>query len=198
MKRQVINCLLNLVQDLNEDRSRVSTGIQASYFNFNQFIDCKKFVNLLLEAIDCFSQFLDIRIKFVRFPNESYSFTQYSLNFFLHSCHQKLSCWFVFNLFNGSLVRLHSLNERHSIRIELIRLMSFVNNCQRDSESPGSKVPHFFRQSNDLRSEVHSKLQLISSSSLLSNRLDMKDPSRNIQLSLLNRSRPFIKDDLSI
>lgn len=62
-------------------------------------------------------------------------------------------CDFHSYLFQSSLVGLHALNQRNSKWIELVSLVSFVDNSQGNSESEPSQIPHLHVQQSLIKSQ---------------------------------------------
>lgn len=62
-------------------------------------------------------------------------------------------CDFHSYLFQSSLVGLHALNQRNSKWIELVSLVSFVDNSQGNSESEPSQIPYLHVQQSLIKSQ---------------------------------------------
>lgn len=62
-------------------------------------------------------------------------------------------CDFYSYLFQSSLVGLHALYQRNSKWIELVSLVSFVDNGQGNSESEPSQIPHLHVQQSLIKSQ---------------------------------------------
>ena len=83
-------------------------------------------------------------------------------------------------LFQCAFVGSDTFNQRNGKRIELISLMSLVDNCQRNAEIEDLEVAHFLRQRDDFGQEIDAETESIASTSNASSlRVDRKDATRN-------------------
>ena len=102
-------------------------------------------------------------------------------------------------LFKSSFISANTFNERNGKRIQLIRLMGFVDNSQRYSEVQDLQVSNFLGQCDDFRQEVDAEAQDVSPSSNAGTlSVDREDAARDSQIALLHFPRPIFEDFLGV
>ena len=99
-------------------------------------------------------------------------------------------------LLQDPFVGSDTLNQGNRKRIKLIGLMGLVNNGQWDPEAQVLQVSNLLWELDDLGQEVDPELEGTSSSGSSSDIVDGENSAGNNEVSLLDFSRPVIKDFL--
>ena len=102
-------------------------------------------------------------------------------------------------LLKSAFIGADAFNERHGKRIELIGLMSFVDNGQRHAEVEDLQVAHFFGQGDDLGQEVDPQTQNVApAADARPLSVDGEDAARHSEIALLHFARPVFEDLLRV
>ncbi len=147
-----------------------------------------KQVDLFLEVEDCFGQTLDVRVEFVRLPDQRDALGDERLHLLLQTGHQQRDGHPLLHLLTGALVGADALDERDGEGIQLIGLMGFVDDGQRHAEAQPLQVTHLLGERDDLGQEVDLELEHGSGASAGARVLDGEDASGHAQVALLHLS----------
>lgn len=115
--------------------------------------------DLLLEVEDGLSQPLNIRIQLVGLPDQSNTFSNQGLNLFLQPSYKQRDGRPLLHLLTSALISAHALDQRDGKRIQLVGLVGFVDDGQRDTEAQPLEVADLFGQGDDLWEEVDFELE---------------------------------------
>lgn len=102
-------------------------------------------------------------------------------------------------LFQGALVGADALDEGDGEGVELVRLVSLVDDGEGDAEVEDLEVPHLLGQRDDLGQEVDAEAERVAPApdpGPLG--IDGEDPAGNAQVPLLHFPSPVLKDLLRV
>lgn len=100
---------------------------------------------LLLEVEDRLSQSLHVWIQLVRLPHQSDALSHQRLDLLLESSNQQRDGGPLLHFLTGALVGANAFNQRDCKRVELIGLVGFVDDGQRNAEAEPLEVANLLR-----------------------------------------------------
>lgn len=142
--------------------------------------------DLLLEVEDCLSQPLNIRIQLVGFPDQGDAFSNKSLNLFLKPSHQQGDGDPLLHLLTSALIGAHALNQRDGKWVQLVSLVGFVDDGQRNTEAQPLEVADLFGQGDDLGEEVDFELEHVACAPTSTGALNCEDAAGHTKVALLH------------
>lgn len=96
-------------------------------------------------------------------------------------------------LLKGAFVGPNTFDQRDSERVQLVRLVSLVDDGQRDAEAQAFEIANLLVQGDDFRQEVHSQPESVATAGSGTSGFDQEDTPGNSGVAFLYLAGPLLK-----
>ncbi|KAH9392991.1 hypothetical protein TYRP_006090 [Tyrophagus putrescentiae] len=206
VQAEVVHRLLNLAENLRKGGGRVAAALNRPHLQVDRLHDVQQLVDLLLEVGDGLAEALHVRVALVRLPDHAAALGNLLLDVVLQAGDQQRQTGALrLDLLAGALIGLDGVNQRDGKGKVLIGLVGLVDDAQGDAKAERAEDAHLLRQDDDVGGEVDAQakasLQAAADGAAhirAGGILDGEDLPADIELALLHRARPLVKDRLRV